>query len=689
MKKRNIFHIVLFSGLLMFGISSCSEPRELDLIPMPRSVEHHRGTFELSPETRFYTQLSPESKQALAHYLEGTALGRISFADESTGTKGIELTLCDTTLVPDAEGYRLEIDKKGVRLSASTEAGLFYGVQTLLQLLNNGDGKSLPAVTIDDSPRFPYRGLHLDVSRHFFDKEFVKKQLDAMAYFKLNRFHWHLTDGAGWRIEIKKYPRLTSFAAWRPFEILNEWWTGGRTYCDQNDPRAVGGYYTQDDIREVVAYAAERHITIIPEIEMPGHSEEVLATYPELSCSGKPYVNADFCVGTEKTFEFLENVLLEVIDLFPSEYIHIGGDEAAKNSWRQCPRCQKRMADENLASVEELQSYMIHRIERFLNEHGRKIIGWDEIIEGGLTPTATVMSWRGEEGGIQAVKAGNQTIMTPGKYCYLDAYQDAPNTQPMSIGGYLTLEKAYSFEPVPDSLTTEEASLIQGLQGNVWTEYIPTPEHAEYMIYPRILALAETGWSPAEAKDWESFHARALHAVNYLRNQGYNPFPLDKEVGDKPESLRPVEHLALNKTVTYATPYSKQYAAQGDQSLVDGVRGGWMYNDDRWQGFLNSDIDVTVDLGSETAIREVNAEFLQLKGPYVWLPKQVIISASTDGENYETLATVGNDISPEVETLQFKTFGWEGNTTARYVRYQAQSNGIDGGWLFTDEIIIR
>ncbi len=690
MTKRNLFHSALFALLLLVGASSCSQqPKELDIIPMPRSVEYHRGTFTLSPETKFYASLSPESKQALARYLEGTALGQVAFTDEATGNDGIELTLCDTATVPEAEGYRLEIGKKGIHLSASTETGIFYGIQTLLQLLNNGDGKSLPAVTIADSPRFPYRGMHLDVSRHFYDKEFVKKQLDAMAYFKMNRLHWHLTDGAGWRIEIKKYPRLTSFAAWRPFEKLNDWWTGGRTFCDQDDPRAVGGYYTQDDIREVVAYAAERHITVIPEIEMPGHSEEVLATYPELSCSGKPYVDADYCIGNEKTFEFLENVLLEVMDLFPSEYIHIGGDEASKNGWRNCPRCKKRMVDEHLASVEELQSYMIHRIERFLNDHGRKLIGWDEIIEGGLTPTATVMSWRGEEGAIHAVKAGNAAIMTPGKYCYLDAYQDAPNTQPLAIGGYLTLEKAYSFEPVPDSLSTEEAALIKGVQGNVWTEYMPTPEHTEYMIYPRILALAEVGWTPAELKDWKSFHDRALHAVNYLRSRGYNPFPLDKEVGDKPESLQPVEHLALHKSVTYATPYSKQYAAQGDQTLVDGVRGGWMYNDDRWQGFLNSDLDVTIDLGSETAIQEVSAEFLQLKGPYVWLPKQVTISASTDGKEYKPLATVDNDISPDIETLQFKTFGWKGNTQARYVRYQAQSNGIAGGWLFTDEIVIK
>ena len=688
MNTHNIFKAVLISTLLLIG-NSCSERKGIDVIPMPRSVEYHSGNFVISPETKFYTNLSAESRQALTDYLEGTSLGSVPFAESATGNNGIELNLCDSSIVTGNEAYRIEIVKKGVRLSANTETGIFYGLQTLLQLLNNGDNKTLPALTINDSPRFPYRGLHLDVSRHFFDKEFVKKQLNAMAYFKMNRLHWHLTDGAGWRIEIKKYPRLTSFAAWRPFDKLNDWWVGGRTFCEQDDPRAVGGYYTQDDIREVVAYAAERHITIIPEIEMPGHSEEVLATYPELSCSGKPYVNADFCIGTEKTFEFLENVLFEVIDLFPSEYIHIGGDEASKSSWKTCPRCQKRMADEHLNSVDELQSYMIHRIEKFLNDHGRKIIGWDEIIEGGLSPTATVMSWRGEEGGIKAVKAGNQAIMTPGKYCYLDAFQDAPNTQPMAIGGYLTLEKVYSFEPVPDSLSTKEAKLILGVQGNVWTEHIPTPEHYEYMIYPRILALAEIGWSPSEVKKWDNFHTRALQAVNILREQGYNPFPLEKEIGDKPESYQKVNHLAIGKKVTYANPYSSHYAAQGEKTLVDGVRGGWMYNDDRWQGFIDCDFDVTIDLGKETDIKQVCAEFIQLKGPYVWLPKQVIISSSVDGEHYDTLATVDNDISPDIETLQFKEFGWEGNAKARYIRYKALSNGITGGWLFTDEIRIK
>ena len=688
MTKSNIYGFILSAALLITSIS-CARQEGLSVIPTPQSVEYHNGNFEVNPSTNIYTNMSKEGCMAFANYLEGTSLASHPFIDTPDEPNTIILNLSNDSTFTSDEAYKLVIDKNRVVITARGEAGLFYGTQTILQMLDNGNGKTLKSVTIEDTPRFPYRGMHLDVSRHFFDKEFVKKQLDAMAYFKMNRFHWHLTDGAGWRIEIKKYPRLTSFAAWRPFDNLQEWWVSGRTFCNQDDPRAVGGYYTQEDIRKVVAYAAERHITIIPEIEMPGHSEEVLATYPELSCSGTPYVDADYCIGTEKTFEFLENVLLEVMDMFPSEYIHIGGDEAPKTSWKQCPRCQKRIADEGLSGVDELQSYMIHRIEKFLNDHGRKLIGWDEIIEGGLSPTATVMSWRGEEGGIKAVKAGNHAIMTPGKYCYLDAFQDAPKTQPMAIGGYLTLEKVYSYEPIPDSLSSEETKLILGVQGNVWTEYMPTYEHTEYMIYPRILALAEIGWSPADKKDWNNFHSRALKAVKTLQAHGYNPFPLDKEIGDKPESFETVKHLARDKKIIYAHPYSKQYSAAGEKTLVDGIRGGWMYNDDRWQGFIDCDFDVTIDLGENIPIKEVTAEFMQLKGPYVWMPKQVIISVSSDGKNYDTLSTIDNDISPDEETLQFKNFGWQGTSKARYVRYQALSNGTPGGWLFTDEIIIR
>ena len=680
MKNLSNFNLLII--ILLF--SSCQQQPftgTVHIIPYPNQIAIGTQYRPIGKNLSIY--LSPESgmdKDYIEDLLSDTGV-KCKF----TNFKWIADLTFD--IEPDTiglEGYRLVSNDYGTKITASDTKGLFYGLQTFRQLITSQNNTLvIPFVEIADSPKFLWRALMLDEGRYFKGKEEVKKLLDEMARLKMNTFHWHLTDDQGWRIEIKKYPLLTKIGGKRDSTQIGNW--NSNIY----DGKVHEGFYTQEEIKEIIDYAAKRQITIVPEIEMPGHSEEVLATYPELSCSGKPYVNADFCIGTEKTFEFLENVLLEVIDLFPSEYIHIGGDEASKSSWKTCPRCQKRMADEHLNSVDELQSYMIHRIEKFLNDHGRKIIGWDEIIEGGLSPTATVMSWRGEEGGIKAVKAGNQAIMTPGKYCYLDAFQDAPNTQPMAIGGYLTLEKVYSFEPVPDSLSTKEAELILGVQGNVWTEHIPTPEHYEYMIYPRILALAEIGWSPSEVKKWDNFHTRALQAVNMLREQGYNPFPLEKEIGDKPESYQKVNHLAIGKKVTYANLYSNHYAAQGEKTLVDGVRGGWMYNDDRWQGFIDCDFDVTIDLGKETDIKQVCAEFIQLKGPYVWLPKQVIISSSVDGEHYDTLATVDNDISPDIETLQFKEFGWEGNAKARYIRYKALSNGIAGGWLFTDEIRIK
>ena len=673
MNKKLIFLIVSF----LYMVTATVQPL---LIPYPRSIEMREGYFVLTAKTGIINLSDKNNARLLKHYIEEDI--NINLHEQRGDNNIFLITNRKLKESLGAEGYRMNISADSIVIEGAENAGVFYGIQTLRQLAAQ-NRLAIPCMEIFDKPEYEWRDFMLDEARHFKGKVVVKQLLEEMAYLKMNKFHWHLTDDQGWRIEIEKYPRLTQIGAYRDSTQIGGW--NSPLY----DVNIHGGYYTQEDIREIVDFATERHIEIVPEIEMPGHSEEVLATYPELSCSGKPYVNADFCIGTEKTFEFLENVLLEVIDLFPSEYIHIGGDEASKSSWKTCPRCQKRMADEHLNSVDELQSYMIHRIEKFLNDHGRKIIGWDEIIEGGLSPTATVMSWRGEEGGIKAVKAGNQAIMTPGKYCYLDAFQDAPNTQPMAIGGYLTLEKVYSFEPVPDSLSTKEAELILGVQGNVWTEHIPTPEHYEYMIYPRILALAEIGWSPSEVKKWDNFHTRALQAVNILREQGYNPFPLEKEIGDKPESYQKVNHLAIGKKVTYANLYSNHYAAQGEKTLVDGVRGGWMYNDDRWQGFIDCDFDVTIDLGKETDIKQVCAEFIQLKGPYVWLPKQVIISSSVDGEHYDTLATVDNDISPDIETLQFKEFGWEGNAKARYIRYKALSNGIAGGWLFTDEIRIK
>ena len=575
------------------------------VIPVPLKMEQGTGSFLLSEKTKLYTNLQGGEAELWENYLKALPVQLKEARMKDRKQMLFLLITPKTPQLPSPESYTLSVTPQRIEIRATSGAGLFYGMQTLLQLMQPaGTGSySVPSVEIEDTPRFAYRGLMLDVSRHFSTKEFIKKQIDALAYYKINRLHLHLTDAAGWRLEIKKYPLLTDFAAWRTDPTWKKWWNGGRKYLRYDEPGASGGYYTQDDIREILEYARQHYITVIPEIEMPSHSEEVLAAYPQLSCSGEPYKNSDFCVGNEETFTFLENVLTEVMELFPSEYIHVGGDEAGKSAWKTCPKCQKRMKDEHLANVDELQSYLIHRIEKFLNNHGRRLLGWDEILQGGIAPNATVMSWRGEEGGIAAVTSGHHAIMTPGAYCYLDSYQDAPYSQPEAIGGYLPLKKVYAYDPVPASLTAEQAKLVYGVQGNLWVEYIPTPEHVEYMIYPRMLALAEVAWSAPERKSWPDFHTRALSAVADLQKKGYHPFDLSKEIGSRPESLQPVSHLALGKKVTYNSSYSPHYPAQGNTALTDGIRGDWTYGDGSWQGFISDNrLDVTIDMEKETNI---------------------------------------------------------------------------------------
>ena len=613
------------------------------VIPVPLKMEQGTGSFLLSEKTKLYTNLQGGEAELWENYLKALPVQLKEARMKDRKQMLFLLITPKTPQLPSPESYTLSVTSQRIEIRATSGAGLFYGMQTLLQLMQPAStgSYSVPSVEIEDTPRFAYRGLMLDVSRHFSTKEFIKKQIDALAYYKINRLHLHLTDAAGWRLEIKKYPLLTDFAAWRTDPTWKKWWNGGRKYLRYDEPGASGGYYTQDDIREILEYARQHYITVIPEIEMPSHSEEVLAAYPQLSCSGEPYKNSDFCVGNEETFTFLENVLTEVMELFPSEYIHVGGDEAGKSAWKTCPKCQKRMKDEHLANVDELQSYLIHRIEKFLNNHGRRLLGWDEILQGGIAPNATVMSWRGEEGGIAAVTSGHHAIMTPGAYCYLDSYQDAPYSQPEAIGGYLPLKKVYAYDPVPASLTAEQAKLVYGVQGNLWVEYIPTPEHVEYMIYPRMLALAEVAWSAPERKSWPDFHTRALSAVADLQKKGYHPFDLSKEIGSRPESLQPVSHLALGKKVTYNSSYSPHYPAQGNTALTDGIRGDWTYGDGSWQGFISDNrLDVTIDMEKETPIR-------------------------------------------------FTDISWQGEAKGRYVRYQAQAGSEFGGWIFTDEIIVK
>ena len=660
-------------------------------IPVPLKMEQGTGSFLLSEKTKLYTNLQGGEAELWENYLKALPVQLKEARMKDRKQMLFLLITPKTPQLPSPESYTLSVTSQRIEIRATSGAGLFYGMQTLLQLMQPAStgSYSVPSVEIEDTPRFAYRGLMLDVSRHFSTKEFIKKQIDALAYYKINRLHLHLTDAAGWRLEIKKYPLLTDFAAWRTDPTWKKWWNGGRKYLRYDEPGASGGYYTQDDIREILEYARQHYITVIPEIEMPSHSEEVLAAYPQLSCSGEPYKNSDFCVGNEETFTFLENVLTEVMELFPSEYIHVGGDEAGKSAWKTCPKCQKRMKDEHLANVDELQSYLIHRIEKFLNNHGRRLLGWDEILQGGIAPNATVMSWRGEEGGIAAVTSGHHAIMTPGAYCYLDSYQDAPYSQPEAIGGSLPLKKVYAYDPVPASLTAEQAKLVYGVQGNLWVEYIPTPEHVEYMIYPRMLALAEVAWSAPERKSWPDFHTRALSAVADLQKKGYHPFDLSKEIGSRPESLQPVSHLALGKKVTYNSSYSPHYPAQGNTALTDGIRGDWTYGDGSWQGFISDNrLDVTIDMEKETPIHSITAAFMQVVGAEVFLPETVIISISDDGINFTELQKQHFEVSKETP-IRFTDISWQGEAKGRYVRYQAQAGSEFGGWIFTDEIIVK
>ena len=586
------------------------------------------------------------------------------------------------------EGYVISTAPEGVCITAKSAAGAYYALQSIRQLVESGEWQT---GLIVDYPRFEYRGVLIDISRHFRSVDFLKRQIDMMARLKMNRLHLHLTDAAGWRLEIESYPRLTSYAAWRTPHDWKGWWYGDRQFVEEGTEGASGGYLTKAEARELVAYAADRYVTIIPEIEMPGHSDEVLAAYPELKCTNNPERQGDLCIGKEATFEMMQAILDEVIEIFPSEYIHIGGDEAGKGDWVQCEDCQRRMREEGLESVDELQSYMIHRIEEYLNARGRQIIGWDEILEGGLAPNATVMSWRGEEGGLMAAEAGHKVVMSPHGYCYIDAPQDAPYSQPESIGGYLPLEKVYSYDPAPETMSKDVSKYILGVQANLWAEFIVEDSHYEHMLWPRAIAVAEIGWSWPFNRDYADFRRRAVDIVDRMIEEGYTPFDLKNEIGNRPESLEDVDHLALGKSVTYLEPsryYAPKYAAAWDATLTDGKRGTWTYADERWQGFLGrGGVDVVIDLEEVMDIESISADFMQICGPGVFMPCLVEIAISEDGENYTKIAEIEHEVVLD-ELPSFKSFGWEGSAKARYIRYKAHRSRYTG-FLFVDEIVVR
>jgi hexosaminidase len=742
-------------ALILITISSCDEPdvAKVKVVPRPYSFWVSDGEFEINPQTRILTQTGKEEVLHVAQYLAEkiNTASRIPLQiTDIDQVESIRKDIIISTLNADTawgiDEYRLDVDRGKVIIHAREPSGLFYGVQSLLQLLPpeieskeviEDMALTIPAIYFKDSPRFSWRGMHLDVGRHFFPKEFIMRYLDLMAMYKMNVFHWHLVEDQGWRLEIKKYPKLTEIGAWR----------------NEPDGEVYGGYYTQDDVREIVAHAEKLHIKIVPEIEMPGHCMASLAAYPELSCSGGPFevpsiwgVKKDvYCAGNEKTFEFLTDVLDEVMELFPGEYIHIGGDEVPKDRWKACQKCQRRIKDEGLADENELQSYFIKRIEQYLNEHGRKLIGWDEILEGGLAPRATVMSWRGMEGGIEAAQLGHDVVMTPTSHCYFDYYQSDPATEPQAIGGYTPLKKVYEFEPVPPELNKQEATHILGAQGNLWTEYISTPEHAEYMAVPRMIALAEVCWSRDDKIAWDYFMKRMENQWPRLDILGVNYSPAVFRVKIIPEfndTINAIEvtlksdlpepeirytldgtdpeissalyeeplqinstttikagvfkdgklnrlpsektirvHKATGKEVTYEFPFSDRYNGGGKYGLVDGLTGTVYHNDGFWQGFQGDDMEVILDLGKLQNISSISVSFLQKMPTWIFMPRYVRFWKSEDGVEFEELALIENTVPPEEKEAVIREFKKSfPELGTRYIKVQAKNIGVCPEW---------
>ncbi|BEG62130.1 glycoside hydrolase family 20 protein [Coprobacter fastidiosus] len=721
--KKHLF--VLGVCLLSLSIISCKQqnaPNTYSVIPYPNSLVPEEGSFVFNKKTKMICTLSLDSASqevvrnfsALLNNVAG--LKTECIVEEEKGEKNIVFFDLDTSIAN--EGYSLDIDPSKIIIKASSAAGFYYAVQSLKQLLPiavYGDKESdsvekweVPCVHIDDAPRFSYRGMHLDVARHFFSVDEVKRYIDLLAMHKLNVFHWHLTDDQGWRIEIKKYPKLTEVGSIRKHTMVEK-------NFDQYDNTPYGGYYTQDQIRDIVNYAKERFITIIPEVDLPGHMVAALASYPSLGCTGGPYevqgmwgVHPDvLCAGKEETYEFVTDVLSEVIELFPSRYIHIGGDECPKDRWKKCPLCQARIrklglkTDKEHTAEERLQSYFMTRVEKFLNENDRQIIGWDEILEGGAAPNATVMSWRGTDGGVQAAKLRHNVVMTPNTYLYFDYYQsEDTQAEPLAIGSYVPLERVYDFEPVPDTLDNDSKKYILGAQANLWTEYISDFKQVEYMLLPRLDALSEVQWTRPENKNWVNFLDRLQHNIQVYDLKGYNygkhifginpeyriipekhcievtlrtqgdapvyytldgtvptekstrytqPIELTENTDLKAIVVRPgmktnmfekeyVFNKATARKITLNSAPNDRYTFKGGQTLVDGMIGDMGFATGRWIGFSPGDLDAVIDLGETTFISKVELGILFDKDNWIFPSDHISVLVSQDGVKYNSVA---------------------------------------------------
>lgn len=737
--------------VMMLGFSQCQQPSEsnnlqptYNIIPQPAKMEKNEGFFQITAKTKIVFDSQNEHLKNLASYLAQSI--NLELEQSNTPSKNdITFKLEDGQNL-GKEGYTLSITPEEIAISAGEPAGIFLGIQSLLQLIPEGS-TAVSCANIEDQPRYAYRGMHLDVGRHIFPTDFIKKYIDYLAKFKYNNFHWHLTEDQGWRVEIKKYPKLQEVAAYRKETLIGH-------YSDKPhkfDGQRYGGYYTQEEIREIVAYAADRHITVIPEIELPGHAQAALAAYPELSCNNgdepievatKWGIFEEVYCPTEETFKFLEDVLTEVMDMFPSKYIHIGGDECPKTAWKNSAFCQELIKKEGLKDEHGLQSYFIQRIEKFLNSKGRSIIGWDEILEGGLAPNATVMSWRGMAGGIEAAEQGHDVIMTPGSHCYFDYYQSESPDEPLAIGGFLPLSKVYEFEPTPPQLSEEHKKHILGAQANVWTEYLKTPESVEYMILPRMLALAEVLWSPKESRDYEDFMARVEPHLDQLKKQGVNianhtynikpsvasgtgegvkvslatdsktpeiRYTLDgsevqpssnefssaltidnsgvlransfkgEEMAGKEISLDFNIHKAAGKKISLENPPHSKYNSGGNGAIINGLTGSdTRYGDNDWLGFSGEDCIAVIDLGESTELNKITFRFYKGIGQWIYLPKLVEVMVSEDGENY----TKAGELTEITTDTRIATPALElENTKGKFLKIHIHRHGIIGEGL--------
>lgn len=746
---------LLILSLIMLFLANTIFAGSVNIVPVPMQLTQGKGVFIIQNGTRILVDETNGTNEMAGLLSEKIRLS--SGLNLETGSYNAAFpknnTIVFTTLGAEVElgkeGYSIEVTEANVFIRAISANGFFYGLQTLFQLMPPDIEKSvsglktfsLPAVTIKDMPRFGYRGLHLDVGRHMYPVGFIKKYIDVMAMYKLNTFHWHLTEDQGWRIEIKKYPLLTKVGSIRKGSQIGQ--------TDVSDTIPYGGFYTQAEAREIVAYAASKYITVIPEIEMPGHSVAALTAYPWLSCTGGPFevrtkwgvADDILCAGNDSVFIFMQDVLTEILDIFPSTYIHIGGDEAPKVRWQHCPKCQSRIHSEGLKDEAELQSYFIKRIEKFLISKNRRLIGWDEILEGGLAPEATVMAWRGIQAGIDAANQGHDAIMTPVDFCYFDYYQGDPATETDAGGGRITLKTVYSYNPVPPVLLPEQQKHIIGVQGNVWTEHVKTPEAVECKAFPRAVALAEVAWSQQDRRNWDDFINRMDNQFPRLDNMGikYSKGSFNVDFTMKRENNRnlivltsetkdmeiryttdgsdpvpasslysvpfeitksgPVKaalfskgkiagsvnqrdinvNIASGKTVTILKPYSFKYPGTGDQAMTDGLTGTNSYKSG-WQGYEGSDMEFTVDLSKPSKISSIKLNFVKNPSDWVLFPTEVQFSTSTDGKTWhKTEPTRFDASSPSGREVKTAEAKFAA-AEIRYIRVSATSPKILPDW---------